>query len=174
MTATLTHDSGGRDEQILADYRSGMTGPQVAERYGVSRFTVYRVLDRHGVPRRQQGSEQALQAARARRAAREQQQRAELVARIVELAEAGHTIAAIARQVHRRPATVKKWLLRSGVEPSRRSMTAAERECAQRDVRILRERGLTLRQIQDRTGHGWKTIKSLLGEPVAARRRSAR
>jgi hypothetical protein len=53
-------------------------------------------------------------------------------------------------------------------------MTVEERESAQRDVRILRERGLTLRQIQAETGFGRKTVTDLLGGQVAARRRAGR
>jgi hypothetical protein len=37
-------------ELLLADYRSGASGRQLAERYGLARSTVIGLLRRHGVP----------------------------------------------------------------------------------------------------------------------------
>lgn len=167
MTATLGRPDE-RSARIVADYQAGLSGPAVADAHQVSRSTVYRKLDEAGIPRRQ-WSAAALRAARAKRAERERQDRAELVARAVKMARAGATVAAIAREIGRYPSTVKKWLVESGVQPSRRSMTPEERDAAREDMRVLRARGLTLKRIQAQTGHGWKTVKDLLGEPVTRR-----
>jgi transposase len=171
MTATLTQeaDRSDRSARIVADYLAGLSGPRVADVHAVSRSTVYRKLHEAGVPRRQRWSVSALRAARAQRAVRERQDQAALIARAVQMGRAGATMATIAREVGRHPCTVKKWLLHNGVEPSRRSMTTEERDAALADMRILRARGWTLKQIQTETGHGWQTVKTLLGEPVTRR-----
>jgi DNA-binding transcriptional regulator LsrR (DeoR family) len=36
-------------QQLLADYRAGRTGRQLAERYGLARSTVIGLLRKHGV-----------------------------------------------------------------------------------------------------------------------------
>ncbi|GIL32057.1 helix-turn-helix domain-containing protein [Actinocatenispora comari] len=169
MSATLTHDSDDRSAQIVADYQSGLSGPDVARKHHVSRRTVYRTLHAAGVPRRQQWSASALRPLRAQRAARERQDQAAQIAEAV----AG---CRRARSGRRHVAPHPRPLDGADAAASSRSAVATPvhdqqgTTSDQTKARMPHGRAQETKVIRALPGHWLMRIRALHGGPVATRR----
>ena len=99
MTKPYDHKN---DEKIAALYLSGKTGDEIGSQFGISDVTVYRALERQGVPRRGSHPRSDWEDT--------EQNRRELIAAY----EAGAGIARVARQFHINGRRVKKILDEAG------------------------------------------------------------